>query len=302
MSLILGIDAGKGYVFEGESENMAHRVWPLPVMTPANFVDVSNNTWQFEKLSNENLYYFREDFFDPVSRVRRGRFYKATGYSTHWKVKVREDVVTSGFSSYSPDVIEVPLHKYTPYKLTGQEKYGSSQILVVLGDEPAISFWRVAGLETILTGEQLVTIRARQSIGVLPEINWSVIPGDIELLKEKIESLLDDVYRAGAESVVDRTREAATAILSAYLQGKGVAEASGKDLGVLTDLFEKNSGKNSHRIVRCAAEIPQRFHSRGKYAEQEKRENIRPIREQDAELAVQCIGVMLCDLGWGKWI
>jgi hypothetical protein len=28
---------------------------------------------------------------------------------------------------------------------------------------------------------------------------------------------------------------------------------------------------------------------------------LRPIREQDAELAVQLVGTMLCDLGWAEW-
>lgn len=147
----------------------------------------------------------------------------------------------------------------------------------------------------------LVTLKARQSLGALPEIDWGRLPDKTGLVRGKIESLLDDLYRAGAESIVDRAREAATAILSAYLQSEGFAEASGKDLGALTDLLDKRSGKNCNRIVRCAAEIPQRLHSRGKHAEQEKRDDLRPIREQDAELAVQCVGVMLCDLGWARW-
>jgi|ERR1035437_4133212 hypothetical protein len=89
---------------------------------------------------------------------------------------------------------------------------------------------------------------------------------------------------------------------SAYLQNEGIAEANGKDLGALIELLVKRNDKNGQRIVACAAEIPQRLHSRGKHAEQEKHDNLRPIREQDAELAVQCIGVMLCDLGWGRWV
>lgn len=139
-------------------------------------------------------------------------------------------------------------------------------------------------------------------MGALPELDWNLLPDKSGLVKGKIESLLDDVYRAGAESIVDRAREAATAILSAYLQNEGIAEANGKDLGALIELLVKRNDKNGQRIVACAAEIPQRLHSRGKHAEQEKHDNLRPIREQDAELAVQCIGVMLCDLGWGRWV
>jgi HEPN domain-containing protein len=160
----------------------------------------------------------------------------------------------------------------------------------------------VTNKETVHTREILVTLKARQSLGALPELDWNLLPDKSGLVKGKIESLLDDVYRAGAESIVDRAREAATAILSAYLQNEGIAETNGKDLGALIELLVKRNDRNGQRIVACAAEIPQRLHSRGKHVEQEKHDNLRPIREQDAELAVQCIGVMLCDLGWGRWV
>lgn len=44
-----------------------------------------------------------------------------------------------------------------------------------------------------------------------------------------------------------------------------------------------------------------RFHARAKHAEQERRPDIRPITEQDAEFSVQAIGAMLCDLRWATW-
>ena len=178
---------------------------------------------------------------------------------------------------------------------------GNQQLLVVLGAEKSFSIWTVTNKETVHTREILVTLKARKSFGALPEINWSKFTDDHHMVKGKIEALLDDIFRAGAESIVDRAREAATAILSAHLQSENITEASGKDLGVLIDLLEKQNGKNGQRIVRCAAEIPQRLHSRSKHAEQEKHTGIRSVTEQDAELAVQCIGVMLCDLGWARW-
>src|SRR5665811_706517 len=174
--------------------------------------------------------------------------------------------------------------------------------LVILGTSEAFSMWTIIDRELIHTNEVVYTLKARQSMGALPVIDWAAVPDKSGLVKGKIESLLDDIYRAGDESIVDRAREAATAILSAHLQSEHVAEANGKDLGALIELFESRNGKNSQRIIRCAAEIPQRLHSRGKHAEQEKHDNLRPIREQDAELAVQCVGVMLCDLGWARWL
>jgi hypothetical protein len=51
-----------------------------------------------------------------------------------------------------------------------------------------------------------------------------------------------------------------------------------------------------------AANIIARLHARAKTSEseQEKRE-LRSIREQDAELATQCLGTLLCEIGLAKW-
>ena len=143
-------------------------------------------------------------------------------------------------------------------------------------------------------------IRAR--IGALPDVYWAKLPAKHRhKVHEALEKLADDYRRAVPESVIDRAREAATAILSAYLQNKGIDTASGKDLGDLVKKLAGNAGPYEQRIVACAAEITQRLHSRGKHAEKEKHDKLRSIREQDAELAVQCVGVMLCDLRWADW-
>jgi HEPN domain-containing protein len=157
-------------------------------------------------------------------------------------------------------------------------------------------------IETISTGEELVTLKARQSLGALPDVYWGKVPAAYRHeVQEAIEKLADDYRRAVPESVIDRSREAATVVLSAYLQNKGIDVAKGKDLGDLVKLLTNDASKHEHRILSCAAEIPQRLHSRGKNSEKEKRDDLRPIREQDAELAVQCVGVMLCDLRWADW-
>lgn len=107
--------------------------------------------------------------------------------------------------------------------------------------------------------------------------------------------LEQELFRAGPESVVDRSREAATAILSKYLQSHGKTDP-GKDLGHLANKI----AEAGFEVVANAARIIARLHARGKHAEQERRA-IRPITEQDAEFAVQAVGVVLCDLGWAHW-
>jgi len=304
MSFVLGVEESRGFVFEGNNPYGAHLVWPSPVMTPAQFFDTSVN--EFSGLNGGSIveYYFREDMFDPVSRIRRGRFYKFSGASGgQWYVLPYPQVVIPRTGENQDGLIAVPsLVEYRSCAVSSElSNLGISPALVVLGKMKSFTIWNIIHVEASFTGEEMVTLKARQSLGALPMVNWSTVPVDaVASVREKLDVLEDDYLRAGVESVVDRAREAATAILSGYLQQQGIVEAKGKDLGKLIGLLAKSNGKDEQRIVTCAAEIPQRLHSRAKHAEQEARET-RPLREQDAELAVQCVGVMLCDLGWAAW-
>lgn len=303
MSYMIGVDESRGLVFEGDSYYGAHLVWPVPVMTSARFVDSSAKDYSNTHLGSPVTYYFREDMFDPVSRIRRGRFYKyANASGGNWQVIPSPHVSVPHSGTNGDGLFCVhSLSDYRPCVISGElNGLGFAQSIVVLGKEKSSTIWSIILVETSFTGEEMVTLKARQSLGALPEVDWSKVPAEaISTVREKLSVLEDDYHRAGAESVIDRSREAATAILSGHLQ-LDYPEAETLDLGALIRLLVKKSGENGQRIVACAAEIPQRLHSRGKTAEQKKRE-VRPIREQDAELAMQCIGVMLCDLGWAEW-
>lgn len=303
MSFIIGVEENRGLVFEGDSNYGAHLVWPVPVMTPAQFMDSSTNELPSFYAGSQTTYYFREDLFDTVSRIRRGRFYKFAGSKgNQWHVFPVQHVSIPRTNVDKNGMLSVPsLADYNPCKLSSElGLLGLANAVVVLGKENASTIWSIIHVEASFSGEELVTLKARQSLGALPIVNWAKVPEEsIAMVREKLVVLEDEYHRAGAESVVDRAREAATAILSGHLRPEN-PEAKGMDLGALVKLLVKKNGENDKRVVACAAEIPQRLHPRGKTSEQEKRE-VRPLREQDAELAVQCIGVMLCDLGWAEW-
>lgn len=169
----------------------------------------------------------------------------------------------------------------------------------MMGSETASTIWIVINIETILTGEELVTLKARQSFGVLPEVVWGMIP-DLELatIREALQTLEDDYHIASPESVVDRANEAATRIFNAYLKIKN-KEPQDSLHKVIIELG-KLGREDKKEVAKNAADIVRLLHGRTKYAVQ-KTHNVRSICEQDAELAVQCIGVMLCDLGWARW-
>lgn len=298
MSQFFGVN-NDGMVFEGPSEHGAHLIWPQPVVTLAKFAKSDVDKIIPAKSGEPNHCYFREDSFDPVSRIRRGRFYQWAGRSEHNNVYVPEGAVVPGIHTYS-NYVRIILSTYRGFNPS--TSIVDNQDIVILGSSSGYSIWAIVGIETISSGEELVTLRARQSLGALPDIYWAKVPAEHRnKIEEAILALADDYRRAGSESVIDRAREAATAILSAYLQSKGIEKAKGRDIGDLVKQLVENSGQHDQRIVACSAEIAQRLHSRGKHSEKEKRDDLRSIREQDAELAVQCVGVMLCDLRWADW-
>ena len=303
---MIGVLREDGLIFERRSLPTAHLVWPTPVMIPAQLLSSSLDKFPALQFGTDPQYYFREDLFDPVSRIRRGRFYKTDGRRGPWSVfndQYGRVIIPRTSVSPAGNVLEVPgVAGYNKFQLFQEIKTSEiSNPVVMLGTNDATTIWSIVQVETGFYGEELVTLKSQRSLGALPEVDWQKIPVDAKgLIQEKLTVLEDDYLRAGAESVVDRAREAATAILSGFLQVNGVSEAKGEDLGALINLLTKQFGKNARRIVACAAEIPQRLHSRAKHAEQEK-QDLRPVREQDAELAMQCIGVMLCDLGWAEW-
>lgn len=171
----------------------------------------------------------------------------------------------------------------------------------VLGSEQGFTIWALVNIETSATGEELIALKARQNIGALPTLNrLKIIEAGGERVFDFLEKFEADIQSAGSESVIDRAREAATAICSTYLQHH-FQEGNGEDLGQLATLLLRRDIGVAANLASTLA----RFHSRGKHAQQEqaakKGKVLPPIHEQDAQLAIQAIGTILRDLGWAEW-
>lgn len=54
-------------------------------------------------------------------------------------------------------------------------------------------------------------------------------------------------------------------------------------------------------VITNSAQSIARLHARAKPSEQNRRQ-MRPIREQDAEFAIKCVGIILCEIGWADWV
>jgi len=295
----LGIDKHGGVVFEGSS-NYGFALTPTPNISPAAIVPPHLNPVEHAPSGQltSSKYIFREDSYDPVTRVRRGRFYTFIG--THgWHVTPYPSLINSSMSQPENEQRSRDCEVFTHTSLWSQFlRQGEARPLVILGSKDRFTLWKILSIETNLSGEELVVLRGRHSFGALPDVDKDKIPVE---RRDKVLACLDklqeDIFRASPASVIDRARDAVTAILKAYL-GNDPNLKVDADIGrLIARLDEKNLFEN----VRYAGGIIRVLHSRAKPSVQEKIPDIRLAHEQDAELAVQCVGSILCDLGWAEW-
>ncbi len=166
--------------------------------------------------------------------------------------------------------------------------------LVLLGADERFTAWTIISVEAIVTGEDLVTLKARSSFGILPKIIDANVSAAFKVkLSETLTLFADEVHRASPVSVIDRARDAAAHALLAYFQLQG---GDAQDLGKLI----KRLQDENKAVAANAANIIARLHARAKPSEQEKHE-LRSIREQDAGLATQCLGTLLCEIDFAEW-
>ncbi len=298
--MMLAIDPDTNLVYEGSS-GYGHAVWPSPVISVANLIIHESDLAGLPKnndLASANLI-FREDSFDPVTRVKRGRFYDFQDgtKSPQWQVQVHPMRPSEHKSANREGLINKQLWNWHRCTFSLKVKSLANLPVVALGTASAHTLWRIVGLEGMATGEELVTLRAKANLGVLPEVDEDKLP-DVSKAKviESLDKLVETVYRLGPESVVSRCRDAASAVLGAFLWAVK-RDAPTKDLGDLINILKGE--KNPRTLIISAATIIARLHPREKPNEQIKRD-LRSILEEDAELAVNCIGLLMREVGYAK--
>jgi hypothetical protein len=302
----IAIEKDHGLVYEGWYR-YGHAVLPTPVTAPAAIiaeVDFPPKLPPSYGLEQADML-FREDSFDAMTRVRRGRLYSATQTRPDdWEVyphphrptevneaKVRGGTITKRLFAFQQ--LQVPNRLKEIHDRGGQP-------LVVIGSDTNFTIWTISSLEGSTGGEFLLTLRGRETFGALPQLKVSAIPSACrQAVVGAVAKLRDEIFRAGAGSVVDRARDAASAALSGYLQDLG-AIGPGRELDELIKTLSSLDDPHKRRVAVAAADIVRLFHSREKPSTQE-RLPVNPVREQEAQLAVYCIGSLLCELGWAEW-
>ncbi len=294
--MFLGIDKNIGTVYEGSNKYWGSRalitapyLFDLQIgETPEEALNkLLKSTSEFDKLL------FREDSFDAISIVRRGRIYiPEKQQPCQCRVfPVNEAEINEARSSNG--VVKKDLYTYKEYRLPSWNP--SKETFAAIGSKAAYSMWRIVSNDRMYSSEEIVTMRPLYFIGVLPDLSPNKIPETWRSqVLESVQKVVDSMYKANADSIVELCRHAASAALFAEFY-KEISKVNKKDLGELAKIAEQ---KERRIIAYCGKTIAD-LHSRLKpniqmhYA-------CRTVSDRDAELAVQCLSFMLRDLGYTR--
>jgi len=302
--MYLGIDNNTGLAYEGAGGADIPSI-PTPAVTQAKIVErIGELAGLPQGLFSDALsWVFREDSFDPVSRTRRGRLYQP--YMNSQPHSVRVSPHPYDFAGRWPGAnpeqnFQKTLHVYTQCsQLLNMPAKGMGAILA-LGSPEATSFWRIVQTEMLVNRAVMVTLKALSAYDILPELDVVQIhdEGFRADARRVLEKVLDAAFRESPDSVVDRCRNALTVLMSRWLaqQGHG-RKVLEWDLGDVSDAI----GKPPYSRI-CPANmgrIVAQLHNRTKENVVVKK-GLRSLVEEDAELAIQAVGLTLRDLGWAK--
>lgn len=294
----LGISEQDKTVYEGD--RMGHRVQPMPVLTPLRLF-YGAEIPPLEDILGLPRVIFREDDFDSVTKVRRGRVYDASIMShqpQEWYVhdplltQVREERWGDGMAR---KIRAVTYRRERLHALANRPAHTNPT--VVLGKEPHLTFWKIISIENDLYGEPVLTLRARHSYGDTPELIVGNVPEDILTpLTEALDKVEASANRLSPAEVIDRCRDALS-IVFGYQAGD-----RSKDLGdaIKGYLNQKNPGKNEPADLRshCGHAV-RLLHAQAKPNVQHEK-GLRPPVDADADLALSCLKTVLIDFGWAR--
>lgn len=298
VSNMFAIDTSNGLFYEGQSHR-GHGVWPAPFVSAASIIESDDDLahlFDGSYIAAAKLL-FREDFFDPVTRIRRGRLYsQPTASPQEWYVQQHPAYPNETGHRGGDGAYYKSLHGFNEWQEPQRIKVGATKI--ALGSKQFFSLWRAVGLEKLITGEYLLTLQSRSTMGTLTELNEDKLPatGKIQIL-DAVNKVVESANRAGPESVIDRCRDAAQVIV-----GRWCAELTSDqswittELGKLLSRIDGSEQLRKHKLICYSAGAIARLHAR-KPNEQEARQ-LPPLHEEDALLALQCLSAIIREVGY----
>lgn len=234
---------------------------------------------------------FREDSFDPTTRVRRGRFYVADSPS----IREWQSPRVNHYPYAQPIAgrpLSFPMNAYRSIHTSHPPR----KPLIFLGSAVYATAWHILAAERLFNDETLFILKAANALGTLPDIAENSLPAAwrSQIMREG-DKVADAALKYMPVPIVDVCREFARIILAAWLSTIGKAPTG--DLGDLIKAIP-----NDRSGIASAAGVINRLHPRGKSSEQERQAqrgiDLREICDEDGELSISLVGFLLREFGW----
>ncbi len=293
----LGVCKSSGRLYEGNRNSGAPVVHQSPIL-PIEFIGTSGLP-TLKEVDGYSGIIFHEESFDPITKIRRGRVYLLNeSQPVTWRVQdsSRKDLDYEAWANGAAQKLDTVGYNIDSLAyLLGLKPLPK----VVLGQEPFQTYWKILAIETQYDGKPLLTLKALSSFGAVPELIETQIPEQArQLLVDAVENVEAVANRLGPIETVDACRSALSVVLGALADdltldlGKGINKR-------IAHNKEANPNGNGQDLVIHNAEIVRRLHSRGKPNESVKLKT-RPISDEDANLALNCLWFVLVELGWAR--
>lgn len=296
--MLIGVDDNTHLIYQGQNKAVSYALWPLPLLLPVKIVGIFESS---EGATSTGLtgagMVFREDFFDPITRIRQGRLYHV-GNLEKW-ITPLHPMGDIPLSYGAPIVVKQrDLRTCNPVDFSAEIKDRSiRQMKLVLGNTVAATSWTISSWERTSTNEDLLTLRASISYGTLPLMTLgSVSASDRKLIESAYKHLENNLFVSSPEAIVDCCRDLCESVLLAKIRTveSDYQDAElGKAINKFFEIF-----KSEFKNVLNHAKVLQIYHSRRKLEEKVKRDLQSPS-SQEAELCVLSVGAIICDLGYG---
>ena len=297
--MYIGYESNSGHVYEG-ANLPEFPVVPAPLLAQAQLVESASDLDQIPSGIHHHpmSWVFREESFDPVTRIRRGRLYEPYP-DAQPKSCLTRGHPNNQLATHRGEGLSKSLFTYWPCQTLQSKPRGGVGLSLALGQMKSWSLWRIVQVERLVGDDVLVTLKALAAFGILPDLRGDEIPAQHRAsVLRAIDRVLDAAFRESTISVIDQCRNAAAVLLSRWMASKGADDSVlGLDLGALVRRIKEEP----HRLAAAAsaAEMIRLLHPRGKANEQEAK-GYRLAQEEDAEASVHAIGFILRELNWGR--
>lgn len=281
--MYLGIDESTNNIYESRNFHGVVPLKPTPFIFNIRFgVTAEEAIAEFSRHSIPD-YKFREDLYDPVSRVKRGRVYVRNDSNISW---FRYAETEHEKQNSENGMVRLDLPTY------GRRGLDSQFAFAAIGTERRHTAWRIVSVEPMINDEELLTLQPVLFLGILPDVEPAVIPAEFrDSLLDALNGVVTDMKRAMPGSVIDRCR-GATALAIRSAGGR-----KDKDLADLAKDAEEMIPKKL-MVANCARVI-NLLHTRAKENTCHDKD-YRPPNERDAELAVHCLACILTEFRFVK--